>query len=161
MALYGVEKTSDNTEWKCLQVGQSSNMGREIDIDMNYLYQNNSFIEIKNYVNQFGKKMFEYSRIASIQELLYSHIAEKYHKFIFICVLEEADQVKRKKFEKCFAWLTNSLYWRNGGTYIDEKNYTELVLEKQKSEVLSNRELKNEVLEVTICIQKYLENIKV
>lgn len=153
-ALYGVEKAALKPEWKCLQVGQSVNMEHEILSDYRLLYPTVSERPIKNYVNQFGEKMFEYVKSPSTREILYNEIGKKYCKLTFISILKEVDKDKREEFEKVFAWMTHSLYWRNGGVYETDKNYSETELMMQKEKVLSNRDLTEKVRMVYDSVQE-------
>lgn len=131
-ALFGKE-SDKNVQWICLQVAKTENIAGEIKTDINCLKPRidpeKRKIE-KNYVNQFGKHMFSYNEYPSSREYLYSEIADKYKYLIFICVSKEKDAAKRLAIEKYFAWRARALYWRNGGAYKEEKDYSEDDLNK-------------------------------
>lgn len=127
-------KEQDNTPLVCLQVGQSKNIGGEIDRDISYLNDEPLEPTSKEYVNQFGKRMFSYEEYPNRTKILYNKIAEKYNYFIFVCIAQgeglKHDSL-RKDIEKYIAYKTSCLYWVNGGQYKKEKNEQEIELIKR------------------------------
>lgn len=137
-ALFGKKKeeTNKNDEWFCLQVAKTRDIEDEISEDMTYLKIKKHNEGEKNYVNQFGEKMFDYTAReivnSNIREVEYSDIMSKYKNLLFICVCEESDKTKRTAIERYFAWNAHALYWRNGRPYKGAKYYPEKKLNEAR-----------------------------
>ncbi len=152
-ALYGIKK-AEKSKWTCLQVGQSNKIGDEIRLDISYLGKNNLQILKKNYINQFGEKMFEYMKYPSSREQLYKHLSEKYQDFIFVII--KCNRGNLKEIEKYYAWTSHAEYWRNGGTYIKEVNYTYEKFENIKNKIMTNKSLEEEIRRLVSTIDTHL-----
>lgn len=144
-ALYG-EKNESSDEWICLQVGQTINIAVEIEADIERMKQKINDPRKKSYVNQFGKELFCYDEYFSVQEILYTKIITEYKQLKFLCVYETSNSEIRKNIEKYFAWNTYPLYWRNGGPYRKDKEYSESKLKEMKDNVISGIKLENDIL---------------
>ena len=148
-ALFG-KKFGENVPWICLQVAKTTNIADEIKKDINCLkpsIDEKIKENKKNYVNQFGNIMFEYNdyEYPSSREHLYNKIACEYNTLMFICVSEEANSAKRLDIEKYFAWRARALYWRNGGPYKKEKNYSEDDLNKIQEDTFMDIKLDEKI----------------
>ncbi|MBA4698452.1 MAG: hypothetical protein H2212_03380 [Ruminococcus sp.] len=143
-ALFG-RKPESNDTWFCLQVGQTKNISVEISADIKYLDIKTNQVKKKCYVNQFGKEIFHYDEYPSYQELLYKKIRAEYENLIFICIYKEEDIEKRRDIEKYFAWNAYPLYWRNGGSYREKKEYSEDELAQIKNGFLSDIKLNDDI----------------
>ena len=118
-ALFGKRKDVISGMWFCLQVGQTNCIKSEIKKDKYLLEHELNKSETKSrYINQFGEVVFSYPRYYSAREQLYSHyIKERFEDFYFALICEEIDPRNRKEIERKFAYRTNAVYWRNGGTF--------------------------------------------
>ena len=150
-ALFG-KKFGENVPWICLQVAKTTNIADEIKKDINCLkpsIDEKIKENKKNYVNQFGNIMFEYNdyEYPSSREHLYNKIACEYNTLMFICVSEEDKSAKRLDIEKYFAWRARALYWRNGGPYKKEKNYSEDDLNKIQEDTFMDIKLDEKIKE--------------
>ncbi|HFU3730264.1 TPA: hypothetical protein ACGO7Y_002002 [Streptococcus suis] len=129
-ALFGKRKltSSENDSisiddrYYCLQVATTENIKIEILKDKKLLEtQICTEPVMKNYVNQFKEKLFEYPVYPSAREYLYSEISQCFSKddFVFLLICQEDNADVRKKIEKVFAHKTKAIYWRNGGSFKD------------------------------------------
>lgn len=111
-ALYG--KNYNDLDYTCLNVGKSSDIGREILYDLGCLH----YIAFRKngtekYVNQFNDDCgFNYVS-GQTQEYLYPYIALRYYFIRFIFIDDDNDPKK----EKAYAKEHNALFWRNGRPY--------------------------------------------
>ena len=174
--LCGKEKINDK-KWVCLQVAQNKNIGEEMLSDMEDLTKKNPVPKHMDYVNQFGEQLFEYDNYNGFTaKVLYHKIAKNYNDLWF-CVIAYgnglAEKASREKLEKYIAYKTYSIFWRNGGAFVDrdgkctqnEKD-VDANKEKCKSELKNlHEELLNEEIlgmERLNAIDNYIdENIKI
>lgn len=94
------------------------------------------------------EKMLCYYEYPSCREQLYNEIREEYENLIFICVYKEDDIKERTDIEKYFAWNAYPLYWRNGGPYKEEKEYSESMLDEIKDKIIGNINLNDNVRKI-------------
>lgn len=130
--LYGVWVLfgyKENESWKCLQVGQANNIGKEILSDINCILGNIEFDIERQYVNQFGEivKGYTYHIYLTPREQIYRQIGKEYNRFIFVCVCCD-DKVNKRAIEKYVAWKFRALFWRNGRAF---KTYCQNINEPQ------------------------------
>lgn len=129
-ALFGKRKltSSENDSisiddrYYCLQVATTENIKIEILKDKKLLETQICTEPImKNYVNQFKEKLFEYPVYPSAREYLYSVISQCFSKddFVFLLICQEDNADVRKKIEKVCAHKTKAISWRNGGSFKD------------------------------------------
>ncbi len=111
-ALYG--KESVKSDYICLNVGKSINIGKEIIYDLGCL----KYVDFrqdgnKKYINQFKEDCDFYYKPKQTREYLYPFIQEHYcaFKFVFKSKKNEAS------LEKAIAEENNAKFWRNGGSY--------------------------------------------
>jgi len=118
-----------NNKYECLQVAQSSDIGKEIELDINDMTSKNlTSLNIKNYVNQFGEKMFEYEEYDRWRARnLYYYLSCNFSDFIFICIVDKklTDRGTRELLEKYIAYKTKSSFWVNGRPFIKEQSEEE------------------------------------
>lgn len=110
--------------WKCLQVGQSNNIGSEILSDVECLSGKRKIVQGRKYINQFGNVVegYTYDVFLTTREQIYEKIGQEYNKFIFVCICCGEDYKDNKKdIEKYVAWKLRALFWRNGGAFKNEK----------------------------------------
>ncbi len=110
-ALYG---KNENSEYECLNVGKSQNIGDEIVFDLG-CYHFIPFREdgTKLYINQSREYCgFKY-KPRHVQEYLYPYIASKYSCIKFVYVGKENDMAQEKKY----AEKNHAVFWRNGRPY--------------------------------------------
>lgn len=124
--LFGRKKESP---WRCLQVGQSSNIASEIISDVKCLSGEIKVNKDRIYINQFGNVVegYTYDVYLSPREQIYKKIGEEYHDFIFVCICcGEGYKDSIKAIEKYVAWKFRALFWRNGRAFTEAKeNVTE------------------------------------
>lgn len=113
-ALYG--KVSEKSEYVCLNVGQSTDVGREIIYDLGCLhYINFQKDGTKKYINYFGENCgFTYKSDfidKRPREYLYPYIASQYACIKFIYVHNDNDHEK----ERSYAKEHHARFWRDGG----------------------------------------------
>ncbi|HFR3775175.1 TPA: hypothetical protein ACHVGQ_001414 [Streptococcus suis] len=116
------DSISIDDRYYCLQVASTKNIKDEILKDKELLKtQICTDPVIKNYVNQFKEKLFEYPEYPSVREYLYSEISQYFSKdaIVFLLICQEDNSDVRKKIEKVFAHKTKAIYWRNGGSFKD------------------------------------------
>lgn len=108
-----------NGTTECLQVGQSTDIGEEIDADSKLLSKTNLKPVRKEYINYFGEKQFCYDDYPGWQAAtLYNHIANRYTNLHFICIYGDIFNSKAtrqlQQAEKYIAFKTKCRFWRNG-----------------------------------------------
>lgn len=120
-ALFGKSKITSN--YRCLNVGKSSCIGKEISIDIFRMY---NFKEKENkekeYINQFNEIMFTYPIYATRLDYLYKEITQNYTSFIFVIVSKGNNDYK---IEKYFAYSTKAAYWVSNGKYSSNRVITD------------------------------------
>lgn len=101
--------------FKCLNVGKSVDVGREILYDISCLH-NLPLREDgdEEYINQFAEACdFKYKK-GQTQEYLYPYISNlRYDAIMFVYVYNKPDLYKEKEF----AWFTHAKFWRNGSVF--------------------------------------------
>ena len=126
-ALFGKSKITSN--YRCLNVGKSSCIGKEINIDIFRMYNfKKKEDKEKKYINQFNEIMFTYPIYATRLDYLYKEITQNYTSFIFVIVSKGNNDYK---IEKYFAYSTKAAYWVSNGKYssnrvITDSNITEI-----------------------------------
>ena len=125
-----------NNKYECLQVAQSSDIGKEIELDINDMTSKKlTSLYFKNYVNQFGEKKFEYIECDRWRaKNLYFYLSCNFSDFIFICIVDKklTDSKTRKLLEKYIAYKTKSSFWVNGRPFIKEQS------EEEKRELIES-----------------------
>lgn len=125
--LYGY---NDNS-WKCLQVARSNDISTEIRSDIAYITALYPCQETPyTYINQFGRKVDDFKVYPTIRAQVYSKIGKDYENGeLYFFIIEFLDEPLQREAEKFFAYSTQALYWRNGGSYKSERvvNVTELL----------------------------------
>ena len=102
--------------FECLNVGKSVDVGKEIQIDLNYLDGELTVGEI-DYINQYAESCgFKYSKNQT-QAYLYPVIRQQFEELTFVLISDKSD----RDIEKCFAWATHARYWRNGRPFQGQK----------------------------------------
>ena len=117
-ALYG----QDNKNlWKCLQVGQSQNIGSEIIYDKKCLLGEIKSVKDRKYINQFGQVVEDYTYDVHLtpRQQIYKKIGDNYENFRFECICcgNECNKDQIKAIERYVAWELQALFWRNGGSF--------------------------------------------
>ena len=113
-AMFGIDKTDDKRNCRCLNVGKSIDVGKELKADIERLTSFKECIEDrKEYRNQFNEVMFTYPVYASRLDWLYEKISEKYEAIFWILIAEQDSYV----IEKYFAYSTKAAYWVSNGRY--------------------------------------------
>lgn len=110
----------ESESWKCLQVGQSNNIGIEILSDINCISGNIEIDTKRQYVNQFGEIVegYEYHIYLTPREQIYRQIGTEYNGFIFVCICCGNNYKDNKRaIEKYVAWKFRALFWRNGRAF--------------------------------------------
>lgn len=101
-------KSKENHKYECLNVGKNNNIGKELAVDFSRI---GNFIEKedepKDYVNQFGEKIFDYTVYAERLDFLYHHIDERYENIFCIKICDKSDY----SVEKYAAYLFRAKYW--------------------------------------------------
>lgn len=137
-ALFG-KKKKEIKNWDCLQVAKTINIAKEIKADKDCLVsETNLKNRKKKYINQFGNEMFSFETSPSCREFLYNKIAKEYEFLKFICISREEKAEVRTDIEMYFSWKVRPLYWRNGGTYKEDKNFSEEILKEIEKDKLKN-----------------------
>lgn len=114
--LYGYK----NNTWTCLQVARSNNITAELRSDIASIIEPITLKETPySYINQFGHKASGNFKIyPSIRTQVYSKIGNDYtNEKLYFFIIEFIDISHQKEAEKFFAYNTQALYWRNGGSY--------------------------------------------
>ena len=112
-ACYGINKKKP-LGWKCLNVGQSKNIGIEMRKDLKYSKGRFSHKQgiYKNYNND---KIFDYERpkdkAITSQERVWKHIGDNFENLHFIVILNSDDEDKRLEKEMKFAEKEEAVYW--------------------------------------------------
>lgn len=117
--LYGYK----NNTWTCLQVARSNDITAELRSDIANIIEPITLEETSyNYINQFGHKAADDFKIyPSIRTQVYSKIGNDYkNEKLYFFIIEFTDISHQKEAEKLFAYNTQALYWRNGGSYKKE-----------------------------------------
>ena len=111
-ALYGKENGSD--EYKCLNVGKSTEIGEEILVDLaRYHYLPFREDGTEEYYNQFEEYCgFKYIKDQA-QDYLYPFIKQTYSCIKFIFISNKNDLATEREY----AENNNALFWRNGGSF--------------------------------------------
>ncbi len=157
-ALYGQSKV-DKT-WKCLQVGQSKDIKKEIIVDAKLLVKTKPKSVKKDYINQFAEHCFTYDEYPNMREVLYYDIASKFKDLIFVLISNSEDEKKRKDIEKKFAWASHAKYWRNGCAFKNEiSNYYNETYKKNKDKLKKYEKLHTGILE-NICAKYKNKTLK-
>lgn len=130
-------KTNKESGYVCLNVGKSTDIGREVLYDLSCLMLSKSYEETGDiYINQFGEYCGFTSKKGETQECLYPHLAETYDDLVFVMVHECSDSKENGEKERKIAHKYHALYWRNGKAFknsqkesfqIDSKNVFESV----------------------------------
>lgn len=110
----------EDEPWKCLQVGQSNNIGVEILSDVNCISGNIESDTKRQYINQFGEIVegYTYHIYLTPREQIYCQIGAEYNRFIFVCICCGKDYKDNKtSIEKYVAWKFRALFWRNGRAF--------------------------------------------
>lgn len=131
-ALYGIKP--EDSEYECLNVGKSKDIGKEILYDLSCLH----FISFREdgtvgYVNQFNKYCGFFYKPGQPQEYLYPYIALNYKCLKFIYIYKENSLQKEIDFAKS----NQALFWRNGRPYKAKCINDLIVTNKEKK---SNRD---------------------
>ena len=111
---------NDDSKYICLNVGKTTDIGREILYDMGCLsYVKSSGESGKPYINQFGEDCNFKWESGKTQECLYPYIAGMYNHLLFVYAFDgsKSDNKKMRDAEKQIAELFHPLFWRNGGIY--------------------------------------------
>lgn len=117
--LYGCK----NNTWTCLQVARSTDITSELRSDITNMTEPIALEETPYvYINQFGHKAADNFKIyPSIRTQVYSKVGNDYaNERLYFFIIEFTDISHQKEAEKFFAYNTQSLYWRNGGSYKKE-----------------------------------------
>lgn len=110
--MYG--KVEENEEYQCLNVGVSTDVGREIITDLGKLH----YIAYRDdgserYYNQFNEDCgFSYNP-GQIHEYLYPFLKEQYNCIKFVLLDKRYD----RKVEKEIAQKEHALFWKNGSPF--------------------------------------------
>lgn len=112
-ALFGKRK-DDNSDYICLNVGKTKNIGSEILYDIGCLH----FLKYRKdgtrrFVNQFKEEYCLKYESGQTQEYLYPFIAQYFNSFKFVYVFDKSDINE----EKVYAEKNHAQFWRNGGSY--------------------------------------------
>ena len=115
-ALYG--KKEQTSPYRCLNVGKSKDVGREILYDLGCIH----YLPVqeagsKEYINQFGENQGFSSESGWTQEYLYPRL-NVYESLVFILVYDKSCV----EYERIFAWATKAKYWRNGKPFKTEQD---------------------------------------
>lgn len=117
-ALFG--KNKECTDYVCLNVGKSVDVGREILYDMSCLtYVPEPDKAELPYINQFGEGCGFNWNTGETQECLYPFLAQKYDDLIFVFAYDGTDETNASmtSHEIEIAHDYHSLYWRNGKVF--------------------------------------------
>ena len=116
--LYGYK----NNSWSCLQVARSNVISEELRSDITSIIEPITLEETSySYINQFGRKADNFKTYPSIRSQVYSKIGDTYaNEKLYFFIFEFIDASHQKEAEKYFAYKTQALYWRNGGSYKKE-----------------------------------------
>lgn len=111
-ALYGKEEI--DSEYTCLNVGKSADVGREIIYDLGCLHHLTFRKDgTEEYVNQFNVDCdFNYIS-GQTQEYLYPYIALRFRAIKFIYIYDDNNSQKEREY----AEINEAFFWRNGGAY--------------------------------------------
>lgn len=121
-ALFGKSKHNPQ-DWICLQVAKAKDIFAEVKVDCNLINSSDEIcLSERTYINQFGEKCFPYYEYSSCRKQLYRSIRDTFSDLTFVCVGLEDDSKARAKLESDFAWLTCAKFWRNGGSFKEERN---------------------------------------
>lgn len=120
-ALFGKRISETDKKWYCLQVASTECIQKEMEADKQLMDDTfDACIRKKQYVNQFGEKVFSFFEYPTAREYLYGkYIKEQFKDFKFVVICKEEDGKRRKMVEKKFAYHTKAVYWRNGHPYED------------------------------------------
>lgn len=131
-----------------LQVAQSKDIGAEILDDSKDLSYEKPLPVLKDYVNKFGEKQFEYEDYPCWSaKNLYHEIACNYKRLKFICIAAGPSFDKkefREKIEKYVAYATLCKYWRDSARTYKPRSAKEI------------EQLKNDYLEESHNLRKDL-----
>lgn len=144
--LLGTKKGKNGKNgWRCLQVGQTVDMCKEIKKDIHFLDDRNEPAEndftCKEYINQCGKKVFDIYKGIPVRKQIYQKICKQYENLMFVILCVEPEKCKRREIEKYFAFKTEAMFWRNGRPFQTEvkRNIDEIL--KNINEKLIDSEL--------------------
>ena len=163
-----IGKENKKSNYICLQVAQTINIGKEMRTDIEYLSKEEPKPDEKvSYINQFGEKQFEYDEYRSWRARnLYHQIAINYVDLSVVCMannIEFDDKENREKVEKYIAYITESKYWVNGGPFRTDKPEIEIknLKEAYKEECDKLVECVEQILgkDKFKCVNLFLEKI--
>ena len=102
--------TLSNSDWICLQVGESTDIGTEMRMDRQYSM--GKFYNHKGiYKNHAGHEIFDYDRPLSKRQRVWKHIGENYTGLIFVIIGLSEDQEERLQMEERYALEKEAVYW--------------------------------------------------
>lgn len=114
-------KTADN-RIVCLNVGKSTDIGREILYDLSCLtFVNTPDNSNRDYINQFGEYCGFQWNTDETQECLYPNLAAKYDLLVFMLAYTGKDSKVNGEMEYYIAHEYHALYWRNGKAFQKRK----------------------------------------
>lgn len=134
--LVGKDAANPNSSYRCLQVAQTNNVGKEIETDSYYMTAlEPKSTQKKEYINQFGEKKFSYPEYDNWRtKNLYYTIFREYGDLTFIVLL--CDELKERNtrilLEKYIAYKTKAAFWVNGRPFESE-------VAKEEKEKLRNK----------------------
>jgi len=112
-ALWG--KSIATFEWKCLQVGETENIAREIRKAIRTMRLEN-LRDNQEYVNQWGEYVFSHPpNLKTAGMWAYEDIPKKYSGYVWILVGCSDDKSERRRLESYYAERYHAIYWRDGG----------------------------------------------
>ena len=133
--LFGKRKT--DSQYVCLNVGKSKDIGREVLYDIGCLhFVTPHVMGSRKYVNQFAEDCHFIWESGKTQECVYPYIFENYTELVFIMLHMTSDSNYEKKFATC----TKSRFWRNGKVYenaIDDSVKEEEIIKFKNIEAIT------------------------
>lgn len=139
-AMFGYDKKSSHHSLICLNVGKTSCIKEELNVDLIRLKGIKKNTR-KDYKNQFGKKIFDYPELANRLDFLYDNIKENYEGFFWIMVSEKNDYL----IEKYFAYSFKAIYWVSNGKYKNEVADKEIEIIRNNIDTQKFNELKTKI----------------
>ncbi len=114
-----IGKKDIDSKFVCLNVGKSTDVGREILYDLACLIyvKSSSNTSERPYINQFGEYCCFGCNYGETQESLYPYLADTYTELFFILAYKGATNDSNRMMEKKIAHKYHALFWRNGKAF--------------------------------------------